>query len=65
MGEERGGARGGSGEWSRFVGRGFVWKVDLKGIEVGGITGVRKGRGYQGWKKAKYQWEGSKIIFIS
>lgn len=36
----------GNGEWNRFVDRGFVWKVDLKGIEVGGITGVRKGRGY-------------------
>ena len=24
----------------------LIWKVDLKGIEVGGITGVRKGREY-------------------
>lgn len=45
--ERRGvGPEGGNGEWSKFVGRGFVWEVDLKGIEVGGITGVRKGRRY-------------------
>ena len=33
----------GSGVGYRYQ---LIWKVDLKGIEVGGITGVRKGREY-------------------